>query len=206
MTFFTVTCAFVTEIAKTFRMIIIHISRLLKKMGGRPPVGLISELFLIGYETSAVGGGGKSTLGISPQNQTLVPPGPLMTSVSTCLLFMTLGRSKGSRQQDAFTLCLWDASLLWWDGKLSGVSGTPSAARPDRSRECVGQRHRAVERWSRKGGNLSFEWTLLWPGRVGSWWFRSAVQQQPVRRFTWELNCPEVNDRCIFLQSTAGWT
>lgn len=156
MTYFTETCALLAEIAKTFRMIIINISWLSKKTSRRPPVGQNSEPILIGYETSAVGGGGKSTLGISPQNQTLVPPGPPMTSASTCLLFMTPGRSKGTRQEDAFTLCLWAASLLWWDGKLSGVSGTPSAARPDSNRECVGQRHRAVERWSPKLANLSF--------------------------------------------------
>lgn len=132
-------------------MIIINIRRLLKKIGGRPPVCQISELILIGYGTSAVGGGGKSTLGITPQKPNTGPTSPPMTSVSTCLLFMTPGRSKGTRQEDAFTLCLWAASLLWWDGKISGVSGTPSAARPDSNRECVGQRHRAIQRGSPKG-------------------------------------------------------
>lgn len=35
---FTATCAFLAEIAKNFGMIIINISRLVKKIGGRPPV------------------------------------------------------------------------------------------------------------------------------------------------------------------------
>lgn len=43
-------------------------------------------------------------LGDSPPKTTLVPPGPPMTPVSTCLLFMTPGRSEGTRQEDAFTL------------------------------------------------------------------------------------------------------
>lgn len=40
--------------------------------------------------------------GCLDQNQTLVPPGPPMTSVSTCLLFMTRRKVKGHETRGRF--------------------------------------------------------------------------------------------------------
>lgn len=152
---FTATCAFLAEIAKNFGMIIINISRLVKKIGGRPPVvrsmssSWLARRHLLWVEVASL------PWGFPPKtkhwsHQAL--PWPLLARA------FSLWPPEGQRAPDKRTLslCLWAASLLWWDGKRSGVSGTPSAAHPDSNRGCVGQRHRAVDGWSWKGGNLSF--------------------------------------------------
>lgn len=46
----------------------------------------------------------KSTLGSPPKTKYWSYPSPPMTSVSTCLLLVTPGGSKGTRREDAFTL------------------------------------------------------------------------------------------------------
>lgn len=84
---------------------------------------------------------GTSTPWIPPKNQTLVPPGPPVTSLSACLLFMTPGRSEGTRQEDAFTLSARESLRV--RQKLSGVFGNTlgcTSRQPQRMCPCGAKR------------------------------------------------------------------